>query len=76
MATNVGPQQVQSDAYTSSLCDEPEVLNITSATSKGIITVINERKNMKKRDVNIKGGDVTVRHRPPAHNWRANQRGL
>ena len=58
MATNVGPQQVQSDAYASSLCDESEVLNTTSATS-GIVAVVDKGKNVEKRDVSAKGGDVT-----------------
>ena len=58
MATNVGPQQVQSDIYASSLYDESEVLNIINATSKGIVTVMDERKNIEKRNVNVKGGDV------------------
>ena len=58
MATNVGPQQVQSDAYASSLCDELKVLNITSATSKGIIAIADEGKNVEKRDVSVKGGDA------------------
>ena len=58
MATNVGPQQVQSDAYASSLCDELEVLNITSAISKGIVAVADEGKDIKKRDINVKGGDI------------------
>ena len=58
MATNVGPQQVQSDAYTSNLCDESEILNITSITSKGIVIITDERKDIEKCDVNVKGGDV------------------
>ena len=59
MATNVGPQQVQSNAYASSLCDELEVLNVTNITNKGIIAVINERKDIEKCDINIKGGNIT-----------------
>ena len=58
MATNVGPRQVQSDAYASSLCDKSEMLNVTSATNKGIIAVTDERKNMEKRNIGAKGGDV------------------
>ena len=59
MAINVGPQQVQSDAYASSLYDESEVLNITSITSGGIMAVADEKKDMEKRDIGVKGGDVT-----------------
>ena len=59
MATNVGPQQVQSDAYASRLCDESEVLNIINTTSGGIVAVIDEGKNIEKRNVGVKGGDVT-----------------
>ena len=59
MAINVGPQQVQSDAYASSLCDESEVSNITSATSGGIVAVADEGKDMERRDVSVKGGDAT-----------------
>ena len=58
MATNVGPQRVQSDVYTSSLCDELEVLNIINTTSKGIIAVADEGKDIEKRNINVKGGDV------------------
>ena len=58
MATNVGPQQVQSDAYASSLYDELGVLNIINITSKSIIAVITEGKNIKKRNVSVKGGDA------------------
>ena len=58
MAINVGPQQVQSDVYASSLCDELKVLNIINTTNKGIVAVVNERKNIKKRDIGVKGGDV------------------
>ena len=35
------------------------MLNITNAISKGIIAVINERKDREKSDVSVKGGDVT-----------------
>ena len=59
MATNVGPRQVQSDAYASSLCDESEVLNVTNAMSGGIMAVADEGKDIKKRDVSVKGGDAT-----------------
>ena len=59
MAINVGPQQVQSDAYASSLCDESEVLNITSTASGGIVAVTDEGKDMEKRDVSVKSGDAT-----------------
>ena len=59
MATNVGPQQVQSDIYASSLCDESEVLNVINTTNKGIVAVIDEGKDIEKRDVGVKGGDVT-----------------
>ena len=58
MATNVGPQQVQSDIYTSSLCDELKVLNIINTTSGGIIAVVNEGKDIEKRDIGVKGGDI------------------
>ena len=58
MAINVGPQQVQSDIYASSLYDESEVLNITSTTNKGIVAVVDEGKDMEKCDVGVKGGDV------------------
>ena len=33
--------------------------NITNATNKGIIAIADEGKDVKKRDVNAKGGDVT-----------------
>ena len=59
MATNVGPQQVQSDIYISNLCDELKILNITSAMSGGIVAVTDEGKDMEKRDVGAKSGDVT-----------------
>ena len=59
MATNVGPQQVQSNIYASSLCDESEVLSATSATSGGIIAVTDEGKDIEKRNISVKGGDVT-----------------
>ena len=62
MAINVGPQQVQSDAYASSLCDELEVLNVISATSKGIMAIADKGKNIEKRDVSIKGGDVIKKY--------------
>ena len=62
MAINVGPQQVQSDIYTNSLYDESEVLNIISITNKGIIIIIDEGKDIKRRDVNVKGGDVMGKH--------------
>ena len=58
MAINVGPQQVQSDAYASSLYDELEVLNITNITSGGIMAVTDEGKNIEKRDIGVKGGDA------------------
>ena len=58
MAINVGPQQVQSDIYASSLYDESEVLNITSTTNKGIIVVTDEKKDIEKRDIGAKGGDA------------------
>ena len=58
MAINVGPQQVQSDIYASSLYDESEVLNITSATSKGIMAVVDEGKDIEKCDVSAKSGDA------------------
>ena len=59
MATNVGPQQVQSDAYTSSSYDKSEVLSIISTTSRGIVIITDEGKDIEKRDINVKGGDVT-----------------
>ena len=59
MAINVGPQQVQSDIYANSLYNELEVLNITSATNGGIMAVADEKKDVEKRDVSVKGGDVT-----------------
>ena len=62
MTTNVGPQQVQSDIYASSLYDESEVLNIINITNKGIIAVINKGKDIEKRDVGVKGGDVTGKY--------------
>ena len=48
--------------YTSSLYDELEGLNITSAMSGSMVAVINEGKNREKRDVGAKGGDVTGKH--------------
>ena len=42
----------------SSLCDELEVLNIISTTSKGIIAVINEGKKIERRNISVKGGDI------------------
>ena len=54
----MGPQQVQSDVYASSLCDELEVSNPTSAMSGGIVAVIDEGKNMEKRDISVKDGDT------------------
>ena len=35
------------------------MLNITNTTSKGIIAVADKGKNIEKRDISIKGGDVT-----------------
>ena len=58
MTTNVGPQQVQSDIYASSLYDELEVLNIINATNKDIIAVINKGKDMERRDISVRGGDI------------------
>ena len=58
MATNVGPQQVQSDIYTSSLYDKLKLLNVTSATNKGIIVIADEGKDIEKRDVSVKGRDA------------------
>ena len=62
MAINVGPQQVQSDVYASSSCDELEVLNVISATNGGIMAVADEGKDIEKRDINAKGGDVTGKY--------------
>ena len=42
----------------SSLYDELEVLNITSITSGGIMAVTDEGKDIEKRDIGAKGGDV------------------
>ena len=35
------------------------MLNTINATNRGIVAVINEGKDMEKRDVSAKGGDVT-----------------
>ena len=43
----------------SSLYNELKVLNITSATNKGIIAIADEGKDIEKRDVGAKGGNVT-----------------
>ena len=45
--------------YTSSLYDELEVLIVINTRNRGIIAVADKRKNIKKRNVSIKGGDVT-----------------
>ena len=34
------------------------MLNITNAINKGVIVIINERKNIEKRDISIKNGDI------------------
>ena len=34
------------------------MLNITSVTSKGIMAVINQRKDIERCDVGVKGGDA------------------
>ena len=38
------------------------MLNVISATSKGIVTIINEGKNIEKRDIGVKGGDVIKKY--------------
>ena len=38
------------------------MLNITNATNGGIVTVINEKKDIERRDVSVKGGDVIGKH--------------
>ena len=35
------------------------MLNITSITNKGIVAVTDEGKDMERRDVSVKGGDIT-----------------
>ena len=35
------------------------MLNVISAINKNIIAVADEGKNIKRRDVGVKGGDVT-----------------
>ena len=35
------------------------MLNIPNTTNKSIVAVINEGKNIEKRDKSVKGGDVT-----------------
>ena len=35
------------------------MLNIINIMSRGIITVIDERKDIEKRNVSVKGGDAT-----------------
>ena len=34
------------------------MLNITSAISKGIIAIADEGKDIEKRDISVKGGDI------------------
>ena len=62
MAINVGPQQVQSDAYTSSLYDELEVLNAINTINGGIIAIADEGKDIERRDVSAKGGDAIKKY--------------
>ena len=35
------------------------MLNTTSAMNKSIVAVINERKDIERRNVSVKGGDIT-----------------
>ena len=35
------------------------MLNVTNTINKGIVTVINEGKDIEKCDVSAKGGDIT-----------------
>ena len=38
------------------------MLNAINATNKGIIAITDKGKDIEKRDVSVKGGDVTRKH--------------
>ena len=59
MATNMGPQEVQCNTYTSSLYNKLKVLKTFNIINKNIIIIINGKKKEIKSDININNKDIT-----------------
>lgn len=62
MATNVGPQKVQSDTNTSSLSTKLNILIAINTTDKGIIIITDGKKRAKKYDTGVDDGGITRKY--------------
>ena len=59
MATNTGPQRVQSDTNTSGLSTKLEVLITTNTKYGGVIIITDDKKGVNKYDTGVSGGGIT-----------------
>ena len=59
MATNTGPQGVQSDANTSGLSTILGVLIATNAKHKDVVVIAKSREGANKYDTGVSDGGVT-----------------
>ena len=58
MATNVGPQRVQSDTNTSSLSIKLKILITINTTGGDIIIIADGKEGVKGYDTNVSGGGI------------------
>ena len=58
MATNTGPQRVQSDTNTSGLSTKLEVLIATNIKYGGVIIIADGKKGVNRYDTGVSGGGI------------------
>ena len=59
MATNTGPQGVQSDTNTSGLSTKSGVLIATNTKHKDVVVIAKSRKGANKYDTGVSDGRIT-----------------
>ena len=59
MATNTGPQGVQSDANTSGLSTESGVLIATNAKYRDVIVITKSKEGANRYDTGVSDGGIT-----------------
>ena len=62
MATNTGPQGVQSDANTSGLSTELGVLITTNTKYRNVIVIAKDKEGANRCDTGISDGGITRKH--------------
>ena len=59
MATNTGPQGVQSDTNTSGLSTESEILITTNTKYKDVVIIAKGREGVNRCDTGVSDGGIT-----------------